>query len=287
VAPAAADADGAAAEADGAEARDFVDGSDTDDELAEYEEHVKTQERRRDDSHAAGTAELVDPDAPEAEHPFHSQRPAFGPAFGSLRERDTREADEFARCLTNNLRHLRKYPGRGINAYRVYERDYPEVPLIIDRYMGMVNGKPADCYHAVEYEREHSRSVAQQAQWLAHMQATIAKVGGVPESAVFLKPKHRQKGLSQFNKLADNQVLMQVNEDGLIFEVNLTDYIDTGLFLDHRLTRQLVAKEAAGKRFLNLFCYSGSFTAYAAAGGARPRRVLICRTRIWTGRNGT
>ena len=289
VAPAAADADGAAAEADGAQGRDFVDGSDTDDELAEYEEHVKTQERRRDDSHAAGTAELVDPDAPEAEHPFHSQRPAFGPAFGSLRERDTREADEFARCLTNNLRHLRKYPGRGINAYRVYERDYPEVPLIIDRYMGMVNGKPADCYHAVEYEREHSRSVAQQAQWLAHMQATIAKVGGVPESAVFLKPKHRQKGLSQFNKLADNQVLMQVNEDGLIFEVNLTDYIDTGLFLDHRLTRQLVAKEAAGKRFLNLFCYSGSFTAYAAAGGAKATAsVDLSHTYLdWAERNLT
>ena len=281
------DADGDEENADSNDESVRTDGEYNDD--TEQADDSETHQRSRDDSHAAGTAELVDPDAPEAEHPFHAQRPVFGPAFGSLRERDTREADEFGRCLTNNLRHLRKYPARGINAYRVYERDYPEVPLIIDRYMGLVNGKPADCYHAVEYEREHSRSVAQQAQWLAHMQTTIAKVGGVPESAVFLKPKHRQKGLSQFNKLADNQVLMQVNEDGLIFEVNLTDYIDTGLFLDHRLTRQLVAKEAVGKRFLNLFCYTGSFTAYAAAGGAKATAsVDLSHTYLdWAERNLT
>ena len=204
-----------------------------------------------------------EPAPPEVRH-----APAFdtsGPAFAGLRERDLAEAAEFARCLGNNLRHLRKYPSRGINAYRVYERDYPEVPLIIDRY----NGSAGDCYHAVEYEREHSRTALQQSQWYTHMQEVIARTAGVPMDNVFMKPKPRQRGLTQFTKLSDRQVLSTVVEDGLKFEVNLTDYIDTGLFLDHRLTRQMVCAEAAGKRFLNLFCYTGSFTVYAAAGGAK------------------
>ncbi len=192
-------------------------------------------------------------------------REASGPVFGGLRERDEREAAEFGRCLANNLRHLRKYPARGITNFRVYERDVPDVPLIVDRYEAS-SGEV--WFHAAEYEREHSRSSAQQADWFDLMRRTIAEVGGVPPVRVVTKEKHRQRGLTQHEKVGDSRGTLVVQEGGLRFEVNLTDYIDTGLFLDHRQTRQMFKEQSEGKRVLNLFCYTGSFTAYAAAGGA-------------------
>ncbi len=195
------------------------------------------------------------------------------PVFGGLGEREHREAADFGRCLTNNLRHLRKYPQRGIFCYRVYERDVTDVPLIVDRYES--EGGEV-WFHAVEYERPHERTGAQQADWIDLMRRTIAEAGGVPPVRVVMKEKHRQRGLTQHEKVGDQKRTMIVREGGtagatggpLRFEVNLTDYIDTGLFLDHRLTREMVRKEAAGKRVLNLFCYTGSFTVYAASGGA-------------------
>jgi 23S rRNA (guanine2445-N2)-methyltransferase / 23S rRNA (guanine2069-N7)-methyltransferase len=191
--------------------------------------------------------------------------PSSSPVFGGLRERDEREAAEFGRCLANNLRHQRKYPARGITNFRVYERDVPDVPLIVDRYEA-TSGEV--WFHAAEYERQHSRSSAQQADWFDLMRRTIAEVGGVPPIRVVMKEKHRQRGLSQHEKVAESRGTMIVQEGGLRFEVNLTDYIDTGLFLDHRQTRQMFKEQSSGKRVLNLFCYTGSFTAYAAAGGA-------------------
>ncbi len=197
-----------------------------------------------------------------ASSPSRSEPPA---AFGGLRERDEREAAEFGRCLANNLRHLRKYPSRGTTNFRVYERDVPDVPLIVDRYEA-TSGEV--WFHAAEYERQHSRTSAQQADWFDLMRRTIAEAGGVPPIRVVTKEKHRQRGLSQHEKVAEDRGTLIVQEAGLRFEVNLTDYIDTGLFLDHRQTRQMFKEQASGKRVLNLFCYTGSFTAYAAAGGA-------------------
>lgn len=188
------------------------------------------------------------------------------PTFGGLRDRDLRELDDFARCLANNLRHLRKYPSRGVTCYRVYERDVTDVPLIIDRY--------ADRYHVAEYEREHSRTAAQQADWFDRVRAIIAAAAEVPPEHIYVKEKHRQRGLTQHEKVADarrTHIVLEGADDtfpALKFEINLSDYIDTGLFLDHRLTRRMVRAEAAGKRFLNLFCYTGSFTVYAMQGGA-------------------
>jgi 23S rRNA (guanine2445-N2)-methyltransferase / 23S rRNA (guanine2069-N7)-methyltransferase len=207
--------------------------------------------------------------------------PPPAPAFGGLRERDRREAEEFRRCLSNTLRHLRKYPARGITCYRVYERDVPDVPLIVDRY--------EDRYHAVEYERRHSRTAAQQADWFDLMRGVIAEVGQVGIDRVFMKEKHRQRGLSQHEKQGSSGATRVVHEGGLKFEVNLSDYIDTGLFLDHRLTRGVFRAAAAGKRVLNLFCYTGSFTVYAAAGGAASTTsVDLSNTYLdWTRRNLT
>lgn len=200
-------------------------------------------------------------------------------SFGGLRDRDLRELDEFAACLANNIRHLRKYPARGITCYRVYERDSPDVPVIIDRY--------ENAAHIAEYEREHSRTAAQHADWLDAVASRTAKVMGLDRRAVFVKNKARQRGLTQHERVSDAHKLIMAQEDGLTFEVNLSDYIDTGLFLDHRLTRAMIREQARHERFLNLFCYTGSFTVYAAAGDAQATTsVDLSNTYLeWAGRN--
>lgn len=216
---------------------------------------VRPETDHRDD-HIDSPPNDSEPEQP----PLAPPPPVPAPAFGGLRERDLREIRDFGACLAKNVRHLRRYPSRGITCYRVYERDQVDVPIIIDVYEGRV--------HIAEYEREHSRSMAQQADWWDAVRETVAATVGVPVNQVYAKEKHRQRGLTQHEKQAESGESIVVQEGGLKFEVNLRDYIDTGLFLDHRLTRAMVRDQACGKRFLNLFCYTGAFTVYAAAGGA-------------------
>jgi 23S rRNA G2069 N7-methylase RlmK/C1962 C5-methylase RlmI len=142
----------------------------------------------------------------------------------------------------------------------LYERDVPDVPLVVDRY--------EDALHIAEFARPHDRSPAQHADWLDLMARTAAEVLDVPRKLVFVKHRDRQRGADQYERLDDREARFIVREGGLKFIVNLSDYVDTGLFLDHRITRQTVRAAAAGKRFLNLFGYTGSFSVYAAAGGA-------------------
>jgi 23S rRNA G2069 N7-methylase RlmK/C1962 C5-methylase RlmI len=156
---------------------------------------------------------------------------------------------------------LRRWPTkRGITCYRIYERDIPEIPLVVDRY--------EDALHLSEFARPHDRSPAQHADWLDLMARTAADVLEVPRERVFLKHRDRQRGADQYQRVDNREARFVVHEGGLKFIVNLSDYVDTGLFLDHRTTRQMVRERAAGKRFLNLFAYTGSFSVYAAAGGA-------------------
>jgi 23S rRNA (guanine2445-N2)-methyltransferase / 23S rRNA (guanine2069-N7)-methyltransferase len=211
-----------------------------------------------------------------------SARPAAGPVFvGGLRERDVKELAEFEARLAKNARHLRRWPDRGITCYRLYEKDCPDVPLVVDRY--------ADAAHAVELEREHSRAPGQHADWLEECRRIIARVLEIPLDRVFLKDKPRQRGLNQHEKKDHSRRTMTVTEGGLTFEVNLSDYVDTGLFLDHRQTRAMVRDAARGARFLNLFCYTGAFTVYAAAGAAADTTsVDLSNTYLdWTARNLT
>ncbi len=200
------------------------------------------------------------PASPRPAAPMPST-PGISTAFGGLRDRDMRELEDFRSRLTKNAQHLRKYPSRGITCYRVYERDCPDVPLIVDIYEQRV--------HIAEYEREHSRTLAQQADWWDMVRRIAGEVLGVPIQHVYTKQKRRQRGLTQHEKQDESGESFFVTENGLKFEVNLRDYVDTGLFLDHRLTRKMVMDQAKEKRFLNLFCYTGSFTVYAAAGGAK------------------
>jgi 23S rRNA (guanine2445-N2)-methyltransferase / 23S rRNA (guanine2069-N7)-methyltransferase len=191
----------------------------------------------------------------------HAVRPASRQAFGGLTTKAHEQAELFSRRLAAQARHLRRWPTkRGISCYRLYDRDVPEIPLVVDRY--------EECLHLAEYERPHDRSPAEHADWLDLMAKTAAETLGVPKNNVFMKRRERQSGANQYERFSDQGRFFQVHEGGLTFRVNLSDYLDTGLFLDHRITRSLVKEAAAGKRFLNLFGYTGSFTVYAAAGGA-------------------
>lgn len=184
--------------------------------------------------------------------------PSDSPA---LDPRALAQAELFASRLTKLARHLRRLPSKqGITCFRIYERDIPEIPLIVDRY--------EDHLHMSEYDRPSDRDPAAHDAWLDLMAHTAGQALGVPPEKVFLKRRRRQLGATQHEQVARDRYEIQAHEGGLKFIVNLSDYIDTGLFLDHRITRSMVRDVAAGKRFLNLFAYTGAFSVYAAAGGA-------------------
>lgn len=184
------------------------------------------------------------------------------PAFGGLPEKAQEQAELFHRRLEKRARHLRRWPTRqGITCYRLYDRDIPEIPLVVERY--------EDYLHVVEFERPHERPPAQHAEWLDLMAKTAAEALGILPENLFLKRRGRQKGKEQHQRIVGKKRTTLANEGGLRFEINLSDYTDTGLFLDHRQTRSMLREAAAGKSVLNLFCYTGSFSVYAAAGGAK------------------
>lgn len=204
---------------------------------------------------------LAEESANRTETPSSDSTSVPQPVFAGLDEYAEYQAQEFSRCLANRARHLRNYPKRGITCYRLYERDFPEVPLVIDIYEGKY-------LHIAEFDRPDGRRPGVHRLWLDRMVAAAAETLDIAPENVFLKRRVRQKGLSQYEKLGQTGRFITAHEGGLAFRCNMTDYLDTGLFLDHRLTRTMVRKEAAGKRFLNLFCYTGTFTCYAADGGA-------------------
>ncbi len=211
-----------------------------------------------DDAIVAGTPpELGSETLPVNTMQYRAPRPAFG----GLREEAARQAEEFANRLRKLARHLRRWPTkRGITCYRLYERDIPEIPLVVDRY--------EDALHIAEFARPHDRTPAEHADWLDHMVAAAAAALDMPRELVFVKHRDRQRGAAQYERVAHAEAIRVVHEGGLKFKVNLSDYIDTGLFLDHRITRAMVRDAARGANFLNLFAYTGSFTVYAIAGGA-------------------
>jgi len=160
--------------------------------------------------------------------------------------------------IAKNARHLGKWSRRdGVSCYRVYDCDIPELPLTIDRY------GPEHALIAVWEDK-----VGRPREWLEAMCEVIARTLDVPRANLHLKVRARQEGLAQYERLAQADVRIRVLEDGLTFLVNLDDYLDTGLFLDHRVMRRRVRAEAAGKHVLNLFAYTGAFSVHAAAGGA-------------------
>jgi 23S rRNA (cytosine1962-C5)-methyltransferase len=148
-----------------------------------------------------------------------------------------------------------------ISCYRLYDRDLPEFPLSIDVYDSRV------CLS--EYRAKHHLSEEEYQQWLEGTIAVIAEVLQISNEAIYTKERKRKTNrLDQYQKTAGEKEFFEVKEHELTFLVNLSDYLDTGLFLDHRITRKMVMEEAKDKKVLNLFAYTGSFSVYAAAGGA-------------------
>ena len=168
----------------------------------------------------------------------------------------------FRNRLEKVYKHRSKVARRqNISCYRLYDRDLPEFPLIIEVY--------EDSIYVAEYKANHDLSDEDYAFWLDASIDMLEQVTGAPGDRIFCKRRERKADRqSQYQKISEKGEEVVVGEGGLKFLVNLHDYLDTGLFLDHRMTRDMVRNEAKGKRFLNLFCYTGSFTVYAADGGA-------------------
>jgi len=169
--------------------------------------------------------------------------------------------------LAKNTRHLAKWARReGVSCYRVYDCDIPELPVTIDRY-GTEDGE-----HALVALWESP--VPRSREWVREMCQVIARSLGIEEHKLHLRVRARQEGLAQYERLQASGKRLRVKEAGLGFLVNLDDYLDTGLFLDHRVLRARLGAEAASKDVLNLFGYTGAFTVHAAAGGARSTTTL-------------
>jgi 23S rRNA (cytosine1962-C5)-methyltransferase len=177
----------------------------------------------------------------------------------------SRQAEMLENRVRKNFRRMHSAFERAqVGAFRVYDWDIPEIRAAVDWYEG----------HLVvaEYERTQTRETPR---WLEEMGAAAARAVEVPADRLHLKRRHtRPASGERYGRLARSGARLSVRERGLRFWVNLDDFLDTGLFPDHRETRARIRAEARGSRFLNLFGYTGSFTCAAAAGGA-PATVTV------------
>jgi len=169
----------------------------------------------------------------------------------------------FENRLLKVFKHKSKQAKRlGVSCYRVYDHDLPEFPFAIELYN--------DKIYVAEYRRRHNMTDEEHEEWLKQSFDIVSKVLNLPVENIYSRERKRQshREKEQYEKQNSTQQFFKVEENGLQFLVNLSDYLDTGLFLDHRVTRQMVRDESNDKRVLNLFCYTGSFSVYAASGNA-------------------
>jgi 23S rRNA G2069 N7-methylase RlmK/C1962 C5-methylase RlmI len=190
------------------------------------------------------------------------------------------QGEMFANRLRKRYRHLAKWAKRsGAGIFRLYDRDIPEVPLVLDFYGNpfpgdtVSRGEPVDpgfpaALAGAIYKRPYEKDAAEERLWLARMREAASAALGIPEGRVFIKERKHQQGTDQYEKFGKEHAGHEAVEGGLKFWVNLSDYLDTGIFPDRRLLRAKIREEAAGKRVLNLFAYTCSLSVYAAAGKA-------------------
>ena len=186
----------------------------------------------------------------------------------------------FANRLQKNLKALGKWVKReGIDCYRVYDADMPEYAMAIDLYH--------DWVHVQEYVAPKSIDPVKASERMFDALAAIPQALNIDKSRVIVKRRERQSGTKQYERQSAQGKFTEVSEGGVKLLVNLTDYLDTGLFLDHRPMRMRIQKEAAGKRFLNLYCYTATASVHAAKGGARSTTsVDLSKTYLdWARRN--
>ena len=171
---------------------------------------------------------------------------------------------DFENRLRKNAKQRFKWAEKEqVTAFRLYDLDMPEWPFAVDWYAGYA--------HVMEYPRRKQLRDGSIDEARAEVVRATTAALELPTSKIFTKTHEKRPwGQGQYERLPPGaSTIVNVKEHGLTFECNLSDYLDTGLFLDHRVTRARVRKEAQGKRFLNLFAYTGSFTVHAAAGGAK------------------
>ncbi len=174
------------------------------------------------------------------------------------------DAQPFANRLKKNLKHLKSWLRReNISAWRIYDADLPEFSVAIDIY-------DCDERHVVvqEYQAPATVNAAMASARLKALLQVIPETLNVHAEHVHLKVREKQTGLAQYEKQSGSQVTGLVRELGYQIECNFSDYLDTGLFLDHRKVREYIKTNAQGVRFLNLFSYTGSASVAAATGGA-------------------
>jgi 23S rRNA (cytosine1962-C5)-methyltransferase len=166
---------------------------------------------------------------------------------------------DFENRLKKRFKHKAKWAkNNDVSCFRIYDKDLPDFPFVIDKFEDYLimsidvikNGKETNAY------------------WLNDVKQSVAQILQINPTHISIKLRFAQKGNFQYAKLNDSGSLISVKESGLNFLINPFDYLDTGLFLDHRITRQWVRKDSLNKRVLNLFAYTGSFSVYAAAGKA-------------------
>ncbi|MBM4370351.1 MAG: bifunctional 23S rRNA (guanine(2069)-N(7))-methyltransferase RlmK/23S rRNA (guanine(2445)-N(2))-methyltransferase RlmL, partial [Deltaproteobacteria bacterium] len=189
-------------------------------------------------------------------------------------------AEMLANRLRKNLAKLGRWTDReDVRCYRIYDRDLPEYALTVDWYDGWA--------HVQEYPRPADLPGEVAEARLEEARRALSRALEIPRREIFVKRRERQRGADRYRKRGDLGELRPVREGGLELLVNPTDYFDAGLFLDHRPLRARLRSEAGGRRFLNLFCYTGAASVAAAAGGAaRTTSVDLSNTYLdWARRN--
>ena len=189
-------------------------------------------------------------------------------------------AEDFANRLRKNVKKLEKWARQeGIECYRLYDADLPDYNVAVDRY--------ADWVVVQEYAAPKTIDAQKARQRLFDIIAATIHVLGIATNKLVLKTRERQKGNNQYQKMNEKGDFIEVSEYNARLWVNLTDYLDTGLFLDHRIARRMLGQMSKGKDFLNLFAYTGSASVHAGLGGARSTTTVdMSRTYLeWAERN--
>lgn len=168
--------------------------------------------------------------------------------------------------IRKNYKHARKWAKRTLtNCFRIYDRDIKEFPIAIDFYDGRFSVQ----FFSYDKDRDEPRKEMKE-----EIDQALMSIFGVSQAQIYWRTRYKRDKLEQYEKRNSEEAYFTVLEYGVKFKVNLDDYLDTGLFLDHRETRQLVANEAEGKRLLNLFAYTSSFSVHAAYRGARSTKSV-------------
>ncbi len=197
-------------------------------------------------------------------------------------------ADQFAARLRKVAKDRRKWArDNDISCYRVYDADLPDFAVAIDRYDGVWKSEGESCLVIAEYQAPKSIDAAKAAARLDDAVEIASATLDISRERVFLKTRRREKGGGQYTDQQKEGHVLYTQESGNVFECDLGSYLDTGIFLDHRVTREMVGSMAEGKSFLNLFSYTGTCTVHAAVGGAKSTLTVdLSQTYLsWAHRN--